>query len=300
MKELKKTKDNTMIYLENAELKIAISEKGAELQEVFSKETQLEYLWSGDPIFWGKKSPVLFPIVGTLKNNQFTHNGETYALSRHGFARDKNFKVTELTKHSVCLTLDADKDTLVQYPFLFRFSIIYEIKKNSLSCTYHIANIDIKPMYFSVGAHPAFKVPLETIFDFNHYYLEFNQEETAGKWPITNEGLIDKNPIPFFHNNSRINLSKELFYGDALVFKNLESTSISLCNEQSKHGFKFSWTNFPFMGIWSAKDAPFVCLEPWCGIADSINASGELREKEGMILLTPGQSINKTWSIELY
>lgn len=289
-----------MIYLENTELKIAISEKGAELQEVFSKDTQLEYLWSGDPLFWGKKSPVLFPIVGTLKNNQFTHNGENYQLSRHGFARDKNFKLTESGNHRVSLTLDADEETLTQYPFLFRFSIIYEIKKNTLSCTYHIANIDIKPMYFSVGAHPAFKIPLEDHLAFDQYYLEFNQVETAGKWPITSEGLIDETPAPFFHSNNRINLSKELFYGDALVFKQLESSSIRLSNDQSKHGFLFSWSEFPYMGIWSAKDAPFVCLEPWCGIADSIHASGELKEKEGMILLTPGQSVNKTWSIELY
>lgn len=289
-----------MVYLENAELKITISERGAELQEVFSKDTQLDYLWDGDPIFWGKKSPVLFPIVGTLKNNQYLHNGKSYQLSRHGFARDKHFKLTESGSHRVCLTLDADEETLIQYPFLFRFSIIYEIKKNILSCTYQIVNIDVKPMYFSVGAHPAFKVPLEEAYQFNDYYLEFNQSESASKWPITTEGLIDETPAPFFHSNNRINLSKELFYGDALVFKQLASTSISLCNEQSKHGFKFSWTDFPFMGIWSTKDAPFVCLEPWCGIADSIHASGELKEKEGMILLTPSQIANKTWSVELY
>ena len=163
-----------------------------------------------------------------------------------------------------------------------------------------MTNIDVKPLYFSVGAHPAFKVPLEEAYQFNDYYLEFNQSESAGKWPITAEGLIDENPIPFFHSNNRINLSKELFYGDALVFKHLESSSIRLSNDQSKHGFLFSWSEFPFMGIWSAKDAPFVCIEPWCGIADSVNATGELRDKEGMILLTPGQNTNRTWSVELY
>jgi galactose mutarotase-like enzyme len=300
MKELKKTKDNTMIYLENDELKIAISEKGAELQSLYNKATQLEYLWSGDPVFWGKKSPVLFPIVGTLKNNQFLHNGERYSLTRHGFARDKDFKLTESSNNRVSLTLDADTETLAQYPFLFRFTIVYEIHKNKLSCSYQIFNIDVQPLYFSVGAHPAFKVPLEDTYQFNDYYLEFGQSESVGKWPITAEGLIDENPIPFFHSNNRINLSKELFYGDALVFKKLESSSIRLCNDQSKHGFTFSWSEFPFMGIWSAKDAPFVCLEPWCGIADSVNATGELREKEGMILLTPGQNTHRTWTIELY
>ena len=221
-------------------------------------------------------------------------------MSRHGFARDKQFKLTESSNTRVSLTLDADAETLAQYPFLFRFSIVYEIHKNKLSCTYQVTNIDVKPLYFSVGAHPAFKVPLEDEFDFSQYYLEFSHLESAGKWPITAEGLIDENPIPFFHSNNRINLSKELFYGDALVFKQLESSSIRLSNDQSKHGFLFSWSEFPFMGIWSAKDAPFVCIEPWCGIADSVNATGELRDKEGMILLTPGQNTARTWSVELY
>lgn len=300
MKELMKMKDNQMILLENAELSIAISEQGAELQCVFNKSTGLDYLWSGDPAFWGKKSPVLFPIVGTLKNNQYSHNGETYTLSRHGFAREKTFKVSELSSHRVCFTLDADEQTLAAYPFLFRFSIIYEIKKNSLSCTYHITNVDIKPMYFSVGAHPAFKVPLEDTFEFDQYYLLFDQAENANKWPITSDGLIDTNSTPFFHNNNQINLSKALFYGDALVFKNLASGSIKLCHTESKHGFHFSWKDFPYMGIWSSKDAPFVCIEPWCGIADHVNASGELKEKEGMILLTPGQSTNRTWEVQVY
>ncbi len=155
-------------------------------------------------------------------------------------------------------------------------------------------------MYFSVGAHPAFKVPLEEGFDFDQYYLLFDKAENANKWPITAEGLIDNNAIPFFHNNNQINLSKALFYGDALVFKNLESSSIKLCHTESKHGFHFSWKDFPYMGIWSAKDAPFVCIEPWCGIADHVHASGELREKEGTILLTPGQSTDRSWQVQLY
>lgn len=289
-----------MIQLENSQLKVAISKKGAELQEIFSKETQLDYLWNGDPNFWGKKSPVLFPIVGTLKNNSFHHNGNTYTLHRHGFARDMDFKLTESKENKVCLTLQANEQTLNQFPFLFKLNIIYALNKNQLSCTYEVMNIDIKPMYFSVGAHPAFKVPLEKDYEFSDYSLVFNKKEVEGKWPISKEGLIEENAIPFFENTNSIALTKELFYGDALVFKHLNSHSIELKNAHSKHGFVFSWKDFPYMGIWSAKNAPFVCIEPWCGIADSVNATGELRQKEGMNLLVPGETFKRTWSVSVY
>ncbi|BDQ12291.1 aldose 1-epimerase family protein [Sediminibacterium sp. TEGAF015] len=289
-----------MIVLENNSLRVSISEKGAELQEIFNKETQLDYLWSGDATYWGKKSPVLFPIVGTLKNNSFHHNGNNYSLNRHGFARDMDFKLTESKDARVCLSLDANQETLAHYPFIFRLNIIYELNKNQLSCTYEVINIDIKPMYFSIGAHPAFKVPLEAAFEFSNYQLVFNEKETEGKWPISEDGLIEEKPLPFFNNNNEITLTKELFYGDALVFKHLKSNSIELKNNHSKHGFVFSWKDFPFMGIWSAKNAPFVCIEPWCGIADSVNTTGELRQKEGMNLLVPGETFNRTWSVTVY
>lgn len=289
-----------MIQLENNSLKVSISEQGAELQEIFSKETQLDYLWSGDSKFWGKKSPVLFPIVGTLKNNSFNHNSNSYTLSRHGFARDMNFKITESKENRVCLSLQADQQTLSQFPFLFKLNIIYELNKNQLSCTYEVINIDIKPMYFSIGAHPAFKVPLEASCEFSDYQLVFSEKESAGKWPISAEGLIEENPLSFFENSNEIALTKELFYGDALVFKHLKSNTIELKNAQSKHGFLFSWKGFPYMGIWSAKDAPFVCIEPWCGIADSVNTTGELRHKEGINLLVPGEIFKRTWSVTLF
>ena len=289
-----------MIVLENNSLRVSISEKGAELQEIYNKETQLDYLWSGDAVFWSKKSPVLFPIVGTLKNDSFHHNGNSYTLSRHGFARDMTFKLTESKESRVCLTLNANQETLAQYPFIFRLNIIYELNKNQLSCTYEVINIDIKPMYFSVGAHPAFKVPLESAFDFSDYKLVFSEKESEGKWPISADGLIEEKPLPFFNDNNEIALTKELFYGDALVFKQLKSNSIELKNNQSKHGFVFSWKDFPYMGIWSAKNAPFVCIEPWCGIADSVNTTGELRQKEGMNLLVPGETFKRTWSVTVY
>ncbi len=289
-----------MIQIENNHISISVNPMGAELQSIYCKDNQLEYLWSGDPAFWGKKSPVLFPIVGGLKNNKYKYKGTSYQLSRHGFAREMEFTLSAKTKDSISFTLNANKETLEQYPFLFRFVITYSIHKNILSCNYQVTNIDIKPMFFSVGAHPAFKVPLVKETTFEDYHLKFDLMETANQWPLSPEGLIQTAPIPFFDNTDRIDLIKNLFYGDALVFKQLKSNSISLLNSKNKHGFKFEYDHFPYMGIWSAKNADFVCIEPWCGIADSVNATGELNQKEGINVLTPGELMSRTWSVELF
>ncbi len=289
-----------MIQIENKYLSISVNSKGAELQSIYSKDTNLEYLWSGDPEFWGKKSPVLFPIVGALKNNSYQYNGATFELGRHGFARDMEFQLTSNLKESISFTLHANEETQKAYPFLFSFTITYTINRNKLSCTYQITNVDLKPMFFSVGAHPAFKVPLEKGLSFEDYQLVFETSETAPQWPLTAEGLIKREPINFFKDNNKIDLNKNLFLGDALVFKELQSTSISLFTNQSKHGFKFEFNKFPYMGIWSAKNADFVCIEPWCGIADNEDSSGDIKQKEGINLLVSGELMSRTWSIEVY
>lgn len=289
-----------MTQIENNHISISINPTGAELQSIYCKDIQLEYLWGGDPAFWGKKSPVLFPIVGGLKNNIYHHNGRSYQLSRHGFAREMEFILSAKSNERVSLTLNANEHTLKQYPFMFRFEITYTLYKNKLSCNYQVTNTDNQPIFFSVGAHPAFKVPLVDDTLFEDYHLLFDSIETAGQWPLSPEGLIQEAPIPFFKDTNRIDLVKDLFYGDALVFKQLKSNSISLLNSKNKHGFKFEYNHFPFMGIWSAKNADFVCIEPWCGIADSVDATGELNQKEGINILAPGELMSRTWSVELF
>jgi galactose mutarotase-like enzyme len=289
-----------MIQIENSYLSINVNPKGAELQSIYCKDTNLEYLWSGDPDFWGNKSPVLFPIVGGLKNDSYQYNGTTYQLGRHGFARDMEFQLTSNLKESISFNLQANEATQKAYPFLFSFTISYTINKNKLSCTYQITNVDLKPMFFSFGAHPAFKVPLEDNLAFDDYQLIFSNNETAQQWPLTADGLIKREVIDFFKDNNTIDLNKNLFHGDALVFKELESTSISLSSNKSKHGFKFEYNNFPYMGIWSAKNADFVCIEPWCGVADYEDTKGDIEQKEGINILLPSEMISRTWSVEVY
>ncbi|MBV7531445.1 aldose 1-epimerase family protein [Chitinophaga sp. sic0106] len=289
-----------MIRLSNEKLTVSIAEKGAEIQSILRNDTNLEYMWSGNPDFWGKKSPVLFPIVGGLLGNKYTYNGNEYTLGRHGFARDMNFVVTEQGPDSVLFSLIDNEDTLKVYPFHFIFSIRYVLEENTLSVTYHVKNTGDDSMYFSVGAHPAFRVPLAEGSSFTDYYLEFNQPENAGKWPLSAGGQIETTPVPFLQNTNKLPLHKPLFYEDALVFKNLASNKISIKSDLTIYGLTVQFDGFPYMGIWSAKDADFVCIEPWCGIADAVNANGQLSDKEGMNALHPGQLFDRTWSVTVY
>jgi len=289
-----------MHTLSNDFLVVTISAKGAELQNLIHTRSGLEYMWRGDPAFWGKKSPVLFPIVGGLKDNTYQYKGKSYSLGRHGFARERDFIVTNQTANSIQFTLEADAKSLEVYPFDFRFSVIYTLDQNKLTVTYLVENKGTESMYFSVGAHPAFALPLVAGTDYMDYYLSFNHLETSGKWPLSPEGLIKKMPDPFLINTKRLPLTKELFYGDALVFKDLVSDSISILSDKTKHGLQISYDNFPYMGIWSAKNADFVCIEPWCGIADSVDASGDITEKEGINTLSPNESFTRSWVIEVF
>ena len=290
-----------MIYqLSNDLLLVSIASQGAELQSIFHKEHKLEYMWDANPAFWSKKSPVLFPIVGGLKNSTYTFEGQSYQLNRHGFARERNFEVTAQTGHSITFTLSADEESLKVYPFHFRFSVIYTLDQNKLQVTYEVENAGKQEMYFSVGAHPAFAVPLVEGTVFTDHYLVFSNKETAGKWPLSPEGLIETAPVSLLENENTLALTKELFYGDALVFKHLQSNSISILNHKNSHGLKLSYKGFSYMGIWSYKDSDFVCIEPWCGIADSVNASGNLTEKEGINALSSKEIFVRSWSVELF
>ncbi len=287
-------------FIENDELKAAISITGAELQSIYNKSNSTEYLWNANPDYWAKKSPVLFPIVGGLKNNQYHFNGKTYVLSRHGFAREKEFEVVQVSNKIIQFILSSSDKTVEIYPFYFKLTIEYSIEKNKLFTKYIVENLGTEEMYFSIGAHPAFKVPLAEQTKFEDWYVEFNAIENADIFPLTSDGLLENNSIPFFQNTNNLQLKKELFYKDALVFKKLNSNKISLKSKSSKTGLTMQFDDFNFFGIWSAKNANFVCLEPWCGIADSINSDGNFIQKEGINKLNSNEVFIRTWSIELF
>ncbi|OIR12757.1 aldose 1-epimerase [mine drainage metagenome] len=287
--------------ISNSFLNVVIASRGAELQNIFNKQTSLEYLWNGDEKFWAKRSPVLFPIVGGLKDNTYFYNNQSYQIkTRHGFARDSEFEVVEQNADSIRFSMQPNEETNKNYPFSFEFQIFYQLIENKVSVTYFIKNTDDKNILFSVGAHPAFNVPLVDGTQFSDYYLLFNETENAGKYPLSKDGLIEKEAVPFLINTNKLPLTKELFYNDALVFKHLASNSISIVSDKTKHGLKVVFDDFPYMGIWNFKDADFVCIEPWCGIADTVDTTQQLAEKEGINNLHAGENFKRTWTVEVF
>lgn len=289
-----------MIQLEHDLLRISIAEKGAELQSLYRTDLGVEYLWNGDPAFWGKFSPVLFPIVGGLKDNTYFYKGQPYHLGRHGFARDRVFEIAAQSSHHIVFVLNSDAATKQVYPFDFSFELSYTINGDTLTVGYKIINTGNEVMYASVGAHPAFKIPLTDGTTYEDWHLEFAQAEHRGKWPLTKDGLIEAAPIPCLNNTQTLPLNKPLFYGDALVFKDLQSKSISIKSNQSVHGVNMQFDGFPFYGLWAAKDADFVCLEPWCGIADSANTDQQLINKEGIYAIAANTSFERNWSVQVF
>lgn len=289
-----------MYTLASDALTVTVDAKGAELKSFRNKQTGLQYLWSGDPAFWAKTSPVLFPVVGALKANAYFYRGKTYGLPRHGFARDKEFAVAEQTENSIRFTLTSDAATLDVFPFQFVFAIVYAVQGATLSVRYVVENKGDEPMAFSVGGHPAFALPLAEGTAYNDYALRFEKEETAGRWPITKDGLIDSAPQPLLQATRELLLTKELFQKDAIVLKGLQSKQVELVSDKTPHGLRFSFDGFPYLGLWAAPGADFLCIEPWCGIADSVDASGELLEKEGIEKLEVGGVFQREWSVNVF
>jgi galactose mutarotase-like enzyme len=288
-----------MITIQNTYLKAIINPKGAELVSLVLLASELEFMWEGNPEFWGKHSPVLFPIVGGLKDNTYYYNDKAYPLGRHGFAREKNFEIEHQQSDSVTFLLTHDESTLAVYPFEFAFRVRYTLVENQLQVSYLVENPSDTPLWFSVGGHPAFKVPLAEGTQYEDYVLSFNQAEDWARWPLTTEGLIQKTPVLLVEQNTDIPLTKELFYEDALVFKNYRSDSVVLHTPKSAHSLRFDFPEFPYLGIWASKNADFVCIEPWCGIADSVEHTQNITQKEGIIELERKGQFERTWKVTL-
>lgn len=286
-----------MILLENDVLRVTIAKKGAEIQSIVDKRSNGDLLWNGDPAFWGKHSPVLFPIVGALKGDRYFYEGQKFELSRHGFARDFDFEIVTANAQHAEFLLRESEETLKKFPFRFNFYISYRLDGHKLTVHYRIENPADSNLLFSVGGHPAFAVKTDANISYEDYFLHFNNDTHLTVHKIIDNLISEETyvvPLP----NGKLALNHALFYEDALVMKDVASDCISLCNTQNADKIDFRFSNFPYFGIWAAKDANFVCLEPWCGIADSEAHSQQLIDKEGIITLQGGATWSRHWSVD--
>ncbi len=273
--------------LENEMLKATINADGAELTSLKDTETDLEYIWQADSSIWARHAPILFPIVGKLKDNTYTYSGKNYVLSQHGFARDLVFSCFYKDKQKIILMLDASDATREIFPFDFVLLVSYTLNEKTLSITYQVENKDKVMMPFSIGAHPAFNCPLSAGESREDYYLEFEKEETLETY-LLEAGLFSGETELLYESTTVLPLKQEIFAKDALVFKNLRSDFVTLKSRKKPFAIKVTIKGFPFLGIWSKSEASrFVCIEPWYGLSDQKDASGNLFEKEGIQHLAP-------------
>ncbi|WP_281239467.1 aldose 1-epimerase family protein [Flavobacterium praedii] len=278
--------------ISNSILTAQIKHIGAELFSLKNSSNK-EYIWNGNPTYWGKHSPVLFPIVGTLKNNTYQYENAEYQLSRHGFAREMEFELIDKQENSATFSLLSTPATKEKYPFDFELHLIYTIENNSLKLEYKVFNNGKTRMPFSIGAHPAFDLP----GNFENYSLLFEKEAPL-QYYLLEDGLISKttNDLPL--NKNQLQLNYKLFENDALVFKKIDPKTITIL-ENSKPFLKVSYADFPDLGIWTPPNAPFICIEPWFGYSDTVDQFGSLLNKEGIQILEAKATFHSTFSIEI-
>lgn len=285
--------------LSNAAVSLSVDSFGAEMHSL--QHDGVEYLWQADAAHWARHAPVLFPIVGKLKNNQYCYDGKTYEMGGHGFARDSEFELIEETTDKLVYQLTDSETTRAHYPFHFQLQVSYQLIGNSVTVSYDVANTDDKPLYFGIGAHPAFNVPLQN-GNFEDYQLTISPAALRQEIPLDPPTGLLKLDTTFEIEKTVFPLTRELFKDDALVFKSTtENVEIALTNKIDNHGVTVSFENMPYFGLWSpyATDAPFACIEPWCGLADAENTSGELTEKFAINALAPADSFHCQFAITL-
>lgn len=284
--------------LKNDHLNVVVDTFGAEMHSI--QHDDIEYLWQADAKFWGRHAPVLFPIVGKLKNGEYRYNDKTYKMGGHGFARDNDFELIKKSADELVFELRDNEDSLNHYPFHFVFHVSYKLVDNKIRVRYEVKNEDEKFMSFGVGAHPAFNVPLKN-GTFEDYQLTISPDEKRTFIPLDPPSGTLKLDERVESQVSQLPLTRALFDKDALVYTSSKEMKVSLTNKLDDHGVSLTWKNMPYFGLWSPypNEAPFVCIEPWCGIADDENTDGDITNKFGINQLAPEGKFSCEYTIEI-
>lgn len=290
-----------MQTLKNDVLMVEISEHGAELQSIRKGAT--EYLWQGDPTYWGRRSPVLFPIVGSVWEKKYRVEGKEYELGQHGFARDMDFSLVFSSDEEVRYRLESDQHTLAKYPYPFVLEIAYRLHGNSLDVVWEVANPSDNEMYFQIGAHPAFIYPDYDPGKQERGYLIFDRTEGLECIRIKEKGCVDaetKYPLEI-PSDGRLPVERDTFdVIDTIMLQDSQVGKVEMLRADGSPWLKLIF-DAPVVGIWSppGKVAPFICIEPWYGRCDRAGYEGEYKEKDWINRLGPGETFRSVYTIEI-
>ncbi len=282
-------------------LKISVQDKGAELCSIISQTTGTEFMWNANPDVWGSFAPVLFPIIGALKDGEFNYEGNSYTVPKHGFIRNnENLKIKQVSGNCLEYSLKFDDESIKSYPFEFEFFVRYILEGNSITVEHKVVNHSKeKPLFFSVGGHPAFKCPVYEGESYEDYFLEFEEVENEPTWEVLPNGLINTSTRPLIDNSNCLPLTDTLFDNDALILKGLKSKKVSLKSKKSSTSITVEYPDFDYLGIWAKPGGQFVCIEPWLGISDSHTTNKDFTKKEGIIRLEANSDFIASYSIKI-
>ena len=284
--------------IKNSFISAKINSLGAQLNSLKKNNEDTQYIWQADASYWNRHAPILFPIVGRLKEDSYFYKNQKYSMSQHGFARDCEFELIEKDDDYLNFKLKSSDKTLEIYPFSFELDVFYELIENRLLISYRVKNMTNGEMFFSIGAHPAFNWPLDNE-EKNDCFFEFENIKSTKRYYLNDKGLVYKTEDLEIKDN-KMALNEELFKDDALVFNDLNIKEVTFKNSKNKTYVKLEFEKFPYLGLWSKPSgAPFLCIEPWFGVADEESSNQKLEDKKGILSLQKDESFSCFYSIEI-
>ena len=284
--------------LENEELTVEVESFGAEIKSVVRRDNGFEYMWQADPVFWGRTSPVLFPVVGSFRDKKYTYNGNTYTMGQHGFARDNEFMFLSQSDNEIWFSLKDTEVTRANFPFGFELKIGYRLVENCLTVLWSVKNSDSKELYFSIGAHPAFNVMLEGEASKAEYGLMFPGKEKLSYHKITKDGLSVPTEFDLPLEAEKVCFGEDLLAESAILFERNQCKEVALIKPDGEKLVTVSFDT-PLFAIWSpeGKNAPFVCIEPWYGRCDAADFVGDLQDRVYGNVAMPGEVFERSYQI---
>ena len=279
-------------------MEIKVHSKGAELKSLKNPVTGTEYLWQGDPAFWNRSSPILFPFVGKTDRNEFRTKGKTYSMTQHGFARDMEFELLSRTEDEIWFVLKDSEETRQKYPYGFTLKLGYRLFDNGVEVCWQVENEEEEELPFSIGGHPAFYCPIDEGAVQTDYLLRFDCKDQVVCTRISDEGLALNEEDVYPLKDVFLPITEHLFDRDALVIEEDQSKEVALVKPDGRVYLTVRF-DAPLFGIWSppGKNAPFICIEPWYGRCDDIDYTGTWEERKWGQRLAPGESFEASYQI---
>lgn len=290
-----------MQTLKNEMLTVEVSEHGAELQSI--RKGSYEYLWQGDPAFWGRRSPVLFPIVGSVWEKCFRVDGKVYEMGQHGFARDMDFELVSCSDTEAWYRLESTEQTLAAYPWQFVLEIGYRLEGNSLEVLWKVTNPGESEMWFQIGAHPAFNYPDYDSETVERGFVAFDRNENLERVGFKGKGCVDPDarfPMPL-SDDGLLHLKRDIFDDvDTLMLQGDQVHKVAFMKPDGRAHLTVTF-DAPVVAIWSPpkRNAPFFCIEPWYGRCDRADFTGEFKDRDWVNALAPGATFAVSYTITL-